>query len=537
MSHGKETPRQKMIGLMYLVLTAMLALNVSMNVLDKYIVINHSLETGVKKMLGDGQTKIKQMKKAISDNGNKDKDKFILSQANDIFDKTSSIIKYIEGLKNNIINSSGGKNRVGKPKDINNNAIVDKVMIKEENANKMQKMVNNHMKYLSGFLPEKSFQPIALDAKDDPFYKGDPNQGDKTFAVLNFDHTPLAAAITTLSQIQSDVVTSSSELIDILSTKIGIDQLKFDVIRPILNAESNTVAAGSSYNAELYLGASSSAVIPKMYVNNKEIHVDSNGIGTVNIKTPSNLKYDKDGFATQNLDIKIDQINPATGEVVSVKKTFQYRVAKPVIDVKAAAVSALYRNAGNELIINVPTLGVDYKPIYKVKGGEVLTDAKNKNKVIIIPKENKVVISVYSADNYIGDLEYNVRNIPRPKINYLADNKIIDERVGISVMTRKFRIKVDPDESFAAFLPKDSRYRIAKWKVMICKGSIALFEKVITDNEECNLGSQNYLLAQADRIVFELSDVRRVNFKNEEESINNKAVIIRNIPITKGLMK
>jgi len=139
MSHGKETPRQKMIGLMYLVLTAMLALNVSMNVLDKYIVINHSLETGTKKMLGDGQTTIKQMQKAISDNGNKDKDKVILSQANDIFDRTSLVVKYIEELKNNIVNGSGGKNKIGKPKDINNNAIVDKVMIKEGNADKMQK--------------------------------------------------------------------------------------------------------------------------------------------------------------------------------------------------------------------------------------------------------------------------------------------------------------------------------------------------------------------------------------------------------------
>ena len=44
MAGGKETPRQKMIGMMYLVLTALLALNVSTTVLDKFAFINKSLE-------------------------------------------------------------------------------------------------------------------------------------------------------------------------------------------------------------------------------------------------------------------------------------------------------------------------------------------------------------------------------------------------------------------------------------------------------------------------------------------------------------
>ena len=49
MAHGKETPRQKMIGMMYLVLTAMLALNVSVSVLDAFKIIDEGLEkTGIK---------------------------------------------------------------------------------------------------------------------------------------------------------------------------------------------------------------------------------------------------------------------------------------------------------------------------------------------------------------------------------------------------------------------------------------------------------------------------------------------------------
>src|SRR5210317_1679227 len=45
MGHGKETPRQKMIGMMYLVLTAMLALNVSKEVLDAFALVDRGLTT------------------------------------------------------------------------------------------------------------------------------------------------------------------------------------------------------------------------------------------------------------------------------------------------------------------------------------------------------------------------------------------------------------------------------------------------------------------------------------------------------------
>ncbi len=44
MGHGKETPRQKMIGMMYLVLTALLALNVSKSILEAFVRVNNGLE-------------------------------------------------------------------------------------------------------------------------------------------------------------------------------------------------------------------------------------------------------------------------------------------------------------------------------------------------------------------------------------------------------------------------------------------------------------------------------------------------------------
>ena len=44
MAGGKETPRQKMIGMMYLVLTALLALNVSKSILDAFVAIEENMQ-------------------------------------------------------------------------------------------------------------------------------------------------------------------------------------------------------------------------------------------------------------------------------------------------------------------------------------------------------------------------------------------------------------------------------------------------------------------------------------------------------------
>ena len=47
MGGGKETPRQKMVGLMYLVLMALLAMNVSKEIINAFVTLNNKLESSI----------------------------------------------------------------------------------------------------------------------------------------------------------------------------------------------------------------------------------------------------------------------------------------------------------------------------------------------------------------------------------------------------------------------------------------------------------------------------------------------------------
>jgi gliding motility-associated protein GldM len=443
-----------------------------------------------------------------------------------------------------MVKMTGGwdKKNPKKPKDGKNDHAVVKYMIKDENANRLKDLVNNHTDYLNT-LSNLHFEHIAVDGEQDPYFCDDPNQSDKPYDVLNFDnHVPLVAAMSTISGYQSNLISACSDIIDILSSSVGADQLKFDIVRPLLTSDSNMVVAGMNYKADLFLGGSSSAIIPRMFIDGKEIKVSKDGIGDVSLPTPANVKFDSDGISLQRIKATIKQFNPSTGEEIVTDKFFEYKIVKPNLDIQAGAVSALYKNCGNEMVVKCSALGPNYYPTFKVTGGEVIRDQKNKEMVTIIPsndfknlKDAKVVLQVFNGSILLGNVEYPVRKVPMPQVSVLANNKLVDEKKGVNPdIIKNLSIKITPDESFASFLPKDSKYKVSRWAVSAIKGTNALFTKNIEDQNSFTFsGNEKMVLYQADRILIEVKNVVRVNCKNEEEGVfEGGAMVIKNIPVS-----
>ena len=544
MSSEKLSPRQQMINMMYLMLTAMLALNVSTVVLDKYGVINANLEATTEKSFKYCNIKIDHMQKAVSDSGNKAVDVEKLKLAENALQKTTEVCDALTQMKLDMVKMTGGwdKKNPKKPKDGKNDHVVVKYMIKDENANRLKDLVNNHTDYLNT-LSNLHFEHIAVDGEQDPYFCDDPNQSDKPYDVLNFDnHVPLVAAMSTISGYQSNLISACSDIIDILSSSVGADQLKFDIVRPLLTSDSNMVVAGMNYKADLFLGASSSAIIPRMFIDGKEIKVSKDGIGDVSLPTPANAKFDSNGISLQKIKATIKQFNPATGEEIVTDKFFEYKIVKPNLDIQAGAVSALYKNCGNEMVVKCSALGPNYYPTFKVTGGEVIRDQKNKEMVTIIPsndfknlKDAKVVLQVFNGSILLGNVEYPVRKVPMPQVSVLANNKLVDEKKGVNPdIIKNLSIKITPDESFASFLPKDAKYKVSRWAVSAIKGTNALFTKNIEDQNSFTFsGNEKMVLYQADRILIEVKNVVRVNCKNEEEGVfEGGAMVIKNIPVS-----
>jgi len=110
MAGGKETPRQKMIGMMYLVLTALLALNVSKSILDAFVAIeentqksNIAQEERGSSYKGDVNSEIKTTPNNAENKLKLEKLRAIMSQMDQVDKISAKMIKDIDDIKLKIL--------------------------------------------------------------------------------------------------------------------------------------------------------------------------------------------------------------------------------------------------------------------------------------------------------------------------------------------------------------------------------------------------------------------------------------------------
>ena len=112
MAGGKETPRQKMIGMMYLVLTALLALNVSKSILDAFVAIEENTQKSAIVQLDRGNSSVSDLKRGITENEKEapakaGKCRYFIGVSEKIDKRTADIIQYIDEIKISILEKSG----------------------------------------------------------------------------------------------------------------------------------------------------------------------------------------------------------------------------------------------------------------------------------------------------------------------------------------------------------------------------------------------------------------------------------------------
>ncbi|MDX2188875.1 MAG: gliding motility protein GldM [Bacteroidota bacterium] len=534
MAGGKETPRQKLIGLMYLVLLALLALQVSSAIMEKFRFLDESLQYANEENEKNNREIDQVIAKTVADGGNKASDVEVLKQAEEVVKEAESIKKYIDKVREDIIQVTGGLEEDGAWKGAKEETAVEVFMIGPEGSKKgkaydLQKQINgfcaylNNLKLREGEGPNakiRVFKNIALDAKDDDrIKKGE--QKNKDFAALNFGQTPMCASMAVMSTIEAEVLKYESDALNLLAAKLGAEQIKFDQVFAMYRADSRVVAAGVKYNAELFISASSSTIKPKINVDGRQLQVDKDGRGKLEfVATGGN--YDKDGLAKKTWNGKISFKNKGKDTTFTVKG--EYVVAKPVIQVQSGAVSALYMNCGNPLQINVPALGSVYNPSFQATGAQI-QNGSQKGEIYVIPNQKQVSIKVSSSGNYIGDVNFPVKPVPKPDINILNNGKPVDMKNGVKAPgPRSLQIKAVPLADFAASNPKDARYRVTKWTAFLLRGS-RLVKQKDASSELLDLSDFATLAKENDRITIEIKEVTRTNFYDKTEEVKISQVI------------
>src|SRR5690554_3623220 len=134
MAGGKETPRQRMIGMMYLVLTALLALNVTKTVLERFVFINQSLERSVHEAKVSNEGTVTRINTAVSESGNREADVRVLTTAKEVREETDKLINEMDEIKAYLIEVTGGYTESGNLVGMDNEEKVANHMINENKA-------------------------------------------------------------------------------------------------------------------------------------------------------------------------------------------------------------------------------------------------------------------------------------------------------------------------------------------------------------------------------------------------------------------
>lgn len=525
MAGGKETPRQKMIGLMYLVLTALLALQVSNTILDKFVFIDESLQYSIKVTQENTNKQIIGGEALVEKQGNAPKDVAFLKKAKDVKAKTDAVYDYITKTRNTLIEMTGGPDlERGGYVGAKNDAEVMTLMLGDVSKGipgesvKMKKLLNDYTREIAAM--DTSLQdlgsPIALDAKDMPMYAKNGEQNGKDFGEITFDQTPLVATLAILSDIEAKVARVETKAVDRLIAKIGGVVIKFDKIIAMASAESQTVAAGTKYRAKMFISASSTQIKPTMRSSQGSVIVKGD-VGELEFTAPAATDYDDRGLAKRKWQGSIT-IKKADGQDTTFKFDQEYFIAKPVIKVQSGNVSALYLNCGNDLQIDVPALGASYDPSFTASGGDVIKGGKP-GSITVVPTSPNVELTVSSGGNRIGVEKFKVKTLPKPDIKIMIGGKEIDQKLG-GACPRSLKAVAVAEQSVKDAVPKDARYKVTDWEVTLARGRKAVGGVLRLSSDEAGLTSQAGDSKPGDRLVIEVKGVERLNFRGAREKVN-----------------
>ena len=512
MAAANETPRQKMIGMMYLVLTALLALQVNSAILLKFKFIDDSLtDVNAKTDLAADNT-VKGIEAAVKKNQNQAGDIAVLKKSEEIRAETKKVIDYLNEVRDKLITAT--ENAKGK-NDYKNMSAEDKVAITmlggKQNglAYPLQKELNGYADYIKQFVPDA--QPLALDAKNDTRIAPGSEQKGKNFAELNFENTPVVAALAVLSQKETEVLKYQADALQKQAEKVGAKTIVFDKLGAFASAESNTVAAGTKYKADLFLTAAATGLKQNMTYNGSPLKVGPDGHGKVEFTAkPGN--FDASGNAKASWIGKIT-INQGGRDTTFTQKV-DYTVTKPVMQIQSASVQALYFECGNKLSVQVPALGAQYQPSFGGSGASFIPGQKGE--VTIVPTAREVTLNVSSSGNAIGSQTFKVRPIPKPTIECFIGGTNGEDKRGVSVnQLRTITMRAIPDAGFATFLPEDARFRVSRFEVTLARGKRPVQQTQSINGPQGDISSMINVARPDDRLFVELKGVQRQNFQGK----------------------
>jgi len=383
MAHEKLSPRQKMIGMMYLVLTAMLALNVSKEAVEAFRKVDNGLTQTIKNYSIKNDVIYRDFDRAAAENPTKaGKYKTLAYQ---VKERADEAYNFIQGLKIEIIKKTEKDPET--PAVKGNEVIIDKVErhIDDTNvpseiliganengkANDLKALLAEYRQFLIATLDGKN--PTAEEALKKSLKTDDGLNRDgvmERWENLNFQTLPMVAVICILSEYQINVRNGETEVLNYLYSQIDASSFKFTKLDAIvIPTTSNYVTMGSDYEARVFISATDSTQFPVITVGDSKLPLDETGKGIYKVHASSTGPKKWGGIIA---------LKAPDGSIKNYPFESSYVVGEPNVIVSPTAMNVMYYGINNPIDVSVPGIGPDKLKI-KVVNGSFSTEKVKKS--------------------------------------------------------------------------------------------------------------------------------------------------------------
>lgn len=463
MAAGNLSPRQKMINMMYLVLTALLALNVSKEVLNSFFEVN----VGIERTTGNFDAKNNETYIAFDNafQNNPEKFKEVRDQAYAVKAKTDDLVMYIQEMKYDLVSVVDNEkvylgkqedilDEEGKPKeelvienkkfsdltqeqkllpiaylgnkdnrDMSGELFVPKQITKEKRrAVILKKMIEEYRDHLIGL--SKGNQTL-INNLNSSFDMSDKGESPKkiTWEEYNFVDMPSVGALTLLSKIQSDLRNAESNIINQLRTNIDAKALKFTSAEGLQISKKNYVLKGDLFEAEIFIAAKNESQNPEIYVG----AYDSLENGEYKMRGDYQTVEVRNGKGYYTSRASSEGVKKWGGLIAmkteSGTKYYpfegEYLVANKTAVVSPVKMNVLYLEVDNPVKISVP--GFPAADITaSITNGSITATQKTLGEYKARPtKTGSATITLFATVEgkkvKMGDVEFRVKDVPPPK--------------------------------------------------------------------------------------------------------------------------
>ncbi len=460
MAGAKETPRQKMISMMYLVLTALLALNVSVDILDAFAIVNDGLEVSNASV----ERKIEDYYRTFQQQYDKQPEKVApyWEKAQDIRNHTDEIINFIEkeiklplvlvtegmteeemlnqeedALLRNKSKIDPSNDRVFYEFDLKNIGAKDKYdaptnfMINEGNATRLREKIDAYRNYVINTVQSAGIinygNKVGLltthDAQGNEIVYTDANDNKMDWENKNFYHVILAADIAILNKIIGEIQTTEFDAISELFKRIGASDYKFNALEARVIPKTTYVLTGQDYEADVFIAASDTArQFDVKYARGVKDFSKASGNSVKTVASTGGvvkLKFPATSVGVQEYAGIIEMIDPETGEKEPYPFSSSFTVAPPSVTVAPTQMMIFYQGLQNPISVSSP--GIPNEKIDVVVSKGKITKGKESGTYMVeVPAgEKTATITASTMINgkkvVLGSYEFRIKRVPSPQ--------------------------------------------------------------------------------------------------------------------------